>query len=65
MKPFEQRGNAIIRRLPPDAKVVEVGVLIGALSEYLLRRRGDIKLYRSTTDGRRIGSRTTIASPET
>lgn len=45
MKPFEQRGNAIIRRLPPNAQVVEVGVLIGVLSEYLLRQRTDITLY--------------------
>lgn len=45
VKPFEQRGKAIIRRLPPQAKVVEVGVLVGALSEFLLRARKDITLY--------------------
>lgn len=44
MKPFEQRGSAIIKRLPPHAKVAEVGVLLGVLSEYLLRRRSDIDL---------------------
>lgn len=44
-RPFEQRGKAIIRRLPPSARVVEVGVLIGVLSEYLLRQRKDITLY--------------------
>lgn len=37
MKPVEQRGNAILRRLPREAKMAEVGVLLGALSEYLLR----------------------------
>jgi predicted O-methyltransferase YrrM len=45
VKPFEQRGGAIIRRLPQNARVAEVGVLIGILSEYLLRNRTDITLY--------------------
>ncbi len=44
MKPFEQRGHAIIKRLPPHAKVAEVGVLLGVLSEYLLRQRSDVDL---------------------
>lgn len=44
MKPFEQRGAAIIRRLPPHAKVAEIGVLLGMMSEYLLRQRSDIEL---------------------
>jgi hypothetical protein len=44
MKPFEQRGSAIMRRLPANAAVAEVGVLLGVLSEYLLRQRSDISL---------------------
>lgn len=44
MKPVEQRGRAIIKRLPKGAAVAEVGVLLGVLSEYLLRQRPDISL---------------------
>lgn len=33
---LEQRGDAILRRLPPRARMVEVGVLRGALSNFLL-----------------------------
>ena len=44
MRPFEQRGNAIIKRLPPNAAVAEVGVLLGVLSEYLMRRRADVSV---------------------
>lgn len=40
----EQRAAAIICRLPQKARVAEVGVLIGRLSEYLLRARPDIDL---------------------
>ena len=39
-----KRGDAIIRRLPRNACMAEVGVLIGKLSEYLLHTRRDIKL---------------------
>jgi len=45
VRPFEQRGQAILKRLPKNAVVAEVGVLIGILSEYLLRQRPDIKLF--------------------
>lgn len=44
MKPFEQRGSAIIQRLPKNAAVAEVGVLLGVLSEFLLRQRKDVTL---------------------
>lgn len=44
MKPFEQRGSAIIRRLPQGGHAAEVGVLLGVLSEHLLARRPDITL---------------------
>ena len=37
MTPLEQRGAAIVRRLPANARVAEVGVLLGRLSEYILR----------------------------
>ena len=37
MTPLQQRGAAIVRRLPRNAKMAEVGVLLGALSEYVLR----------------------------
>lgn len=36
MTPLEQRGRAILNRLPSSARVAEIGVLIGKLSEYLL-----------------------------
>lgn len=39
-----QRGDAILRRVPHGGRVVEVGVLIGALSRYLLSKRNDISL---------------------
>lgn len=44
MNAVQQRGSAIIRRLPKGAKVAEVGVLIGKLSELLLSARQDIDL---------------------
>jgi len=44
VKEFEQRGDAILRRLPPSACAVEVGVFLGTLSEYLLQRRSDLRL---------------------
>lgn len=44
MAALEQRGAAIIRRLPHGAAIAEVGVLIGALSEHLLCQRPDIFL---------------------
>ncbi len=37
MTALEQRGAAIVRRMPAGARVAEVGVLIGKLSEYILR----------------------------
>ena len=40
-----ERGEAIIKRLPNGAKVAEVGVLIGKLSEYILRKRKDVTLF--------------------
>jgi len=36
MTPLEQRGRAILRRLPNNARMAEIGVLRGALSDYLL-----------------------------
>jgi hypothetical protein len=44
VQPFEQRGTAILNRLPQNASVAEIGVLIGMLSAFLLRSRGDLKL---------------------
>lgn len=44
VQPFEQRGTAILKRLPRNAKVAEIGVLIGMLSAFLLQSRGDLKL---------------------
>jgi hypothetical protein len=44
MKPFEQRGSAVIKRLPQGARAAEVGVLLGMMSEYMLRQRKDIDL---------------------
>lgn len=38
MTPLEQRGAAIVKRLPPQAKMAEVGVLLAKLSEYVLSR---------------------------
>lgn len=41
-----QRGDEILRRLPPDnAVMVEIGVRAGKLSEYLLRRHQGLVLY--------------------
>lgn len=37
MTPLQQRGAAIVRRLPANARVAEVGVLVGRLSDYILR----------------------------
>lgn len=44
MKPFELRGTPIIRRLPQNARMAEIGVLVGVLSEFILRRRPDVHL---------------------
>lgn len=41
---LEQRGDAILRRLSRDARATEVGVFLGALSEYLLRRNPSLHL---------------------
>lgn len=42
----QQRAEAICRRLPArGGLVVEVGVLIGALSTEILRKRGDVVLH--------------------
>ena len=41
MKPFEQRGSAIVARLPQNARAAEIGVLIGQTSEFILRSRKD------------------------
>lgn len=38
MRPFEQRGHAIIKRLPKNALMAEIGVLRGQVSEYILSR---------------------------
>ena len=38
MGALEERGNAILRRLPARARVAEIGVLYGALSKYVLER---------------------------
>lgn len=45
MKPFEQRGQAILRRLAPNMVAAEVGVLRGVLSEYLLGQNRTLKLF--------------------
>lgn len=44
MTPVELRGNAILRRLPADGSVVEVGTAEGRLAEWLLSRRCDVHL---------------------
>lgn len=44
MKAFERRGRPILRRLVLDARMAEVGVLVGALSEFILRSRPDVHL---------------------
>ena len=41
---LEQRGAAILRRLPPAAKMAEVGVLRGHLSRFLLERAPSLDL---------------------
>lgn len=45
MKPFEQRGSAVLKRLPVNAVVAEIGVLRGMMSEYLLRKHPTLKLF--------------------
>lgn len=41
-----KRGGEILRRLPPGAcSGAEVGVFDGRLSEYLLRKRADLRLF--------------------
>lgn len=45
MKPFEQRGSAVLRRLPANAVAAEIGVLRGFMSEYLLRNHPTLKLF--------------------
>lgn len=46
LKPYKRRGKPILRRLPIDrgAVVVEVGVLAGALSRYLLEEHAGVHL---------------------
>jgi len=44
MRAIDQRAGAILRRLKPGAALAEVGVLIGALSELILRQRPDVTL---------------------
>lgn len=44
MNPVNERGMAIIKRLPKGAQVAEVGVLIGRLSEFILNHRSDVHL---------------------
>lgn len=45
MRPHELRGQAILRRTPkPEARVAEVGVLIGKLSRFLLSKRPGLHL---------------------
>lgn len=44
MKAFERRGRPILRRLCHGARMAEVGVLVGALSEFILRSRADVHL---------------------
>lgn len=41
---LEQRGSAILRRLPINARMAEVGVLRGALSSFLLSRSAGLDL---------------------
>lgn len=45
MKPFEQRGSAVLKRLPVNAVAAEIGVLRGFMSEYLLRNHPTLKLF--------------------
>lgn len=45
MKPFEQRGCAVLKRLPANAVAAEIGVLRGMMSEYLLRNHPTLKLF--------------------
>lgn len=40
----QERARAICRRAPVGASIVEVGVLIGALSREILRARSDVRL---------------------
>jgi hypothetical protein len=42
--PVQFRGLPIIKRLPPGAKMVEVGVFVGTLSQFVLNQRRDISL---------------------
>lgn len=41
---LDDRRDAILRRLPPQGRMAEVGVLVGRLSEALLLARPDIHL---------------------
>lgn len=45
MKPFEQRGSAVLKRLPVNAVAAEIGVLRGFMSEYLLRNHPTLELF--------------------
>lgn len=44
MSPAEERAFEICRRVPWEGKIVEVGVLIGALSRQIMRSRHDVSL---------------------
>lgn len=45
MKPFEQRGSAVLKHLPVNAVAAEIGVLRGMMSEYLMRNHPTLKLF--------------------
>jgi predicted O-methyltransferase YrrM len=42
--PVSVRGGTILKRLPPNGRMVEIGVFVGTLSQYLLRSRPDVHL---------------------
>ena len=44
LTPAKERATAICRRAPVGALIVEVGVLIGALSREILQLRSDVRL---------------------
>jgi predicted O-methyltransferase YrrM len=44
MTPAQQRASEICKRAPEGAQIVEVGVLIGALSRAILQARADVRL---------------------
>jgi len=42
--PVSVRGGTILKRLPRNARMAEIGVFVGTLSQYLLRARPDMHL---------------------